>query len=127
MLAANLPSCPRGVKVTSREHKLYASLRGTGPSSALGQLTADNLPVFSQPLKHAAESRLSATDVATGGFVQSPSQRRTFGPVAAAPVDGVKLRNHWMARGNISAFLAWCKDLGISQTVLFETTGLGEF
>lgn len=129
VLAANLPTCPRGVKVSSREHKLYASLRGTGPSSALAQLTANNLPVFSQPLKHAVDSRLSESDVATGGFNQAPLDHHSSDvtPAAAASVAGVKLRNHWTARGNISAFLAWCKDLGISQTVLFETTGLGEY
>ncbi|KAL5961815.1 hypothetical protein TSMEX_010463, partial [Taenia solium] len=125
VLAANLPRT-RGVRVTSREHKLYASLRGSGPSNALGQLTAENLPVFSQPLKHAAESRLSESDVATGGFVPVLLENPSFGSTPQVNDLGVRLRNHWTARGNISAFLEWCHGLGISETVLFETTGLGE-
>nr|CDS21915.1 GAS2 protein 3 [Echinococcus granulosus] len=123
VLAANLPRT-RGVKVTSREHKLYASLRGTGPSNALGQLTAENLPVFSQPLKHAAESRLSQSDVATGDFAPTPLGNPFCDSAPAVNDLGVRLRNHWAARGNISAFLEWCHALGISETVLFETTGL---
>ncbi|VDM32634.1 unnamed protein product [Hydatigera taeniaeformis] len=123
VLAANLPRT-RGVKVTSREHKLYASLRGTGPSNALGQLTAENLPAFSQPLKHAAESRLSESDVATRGFAPVPLDHSSFGSTPTLNDFGMRLRNHWTARGNISAFLEWCHGLGISETVLFETTGL---
>nr|CDS29290.2 GAS2 protein 3 [Hymenolepis microstoma] len=125
VLAENLPQCSRGVKVTSKEHKLYASLRGTGPSNALGQLTSKNLPEFSTALTRAARSCLSECDTAIGGFAP-PSNLQTISPAnSTVPSEsGVVLRNRWTARGNISEFLKWCHDLGISETVLFETNGL---
>lgn len=137
VLAANLPTCPRGISVTSREHRLYTSLRGTGSSFALGQLTSENLPAFSRPLQLAAtSSRLAHSDVAISGFATPPSfsgdHRHDYPHQATASSSGVavaatlRLHTHWAARGNISAFLEWCHDLGISQTVLFETTGLGK-
>lgn len=36
------------------------------------------------------------------------------------------IAGRWIARDTISSFIKWCRDLGIPQTILFETSGLGK-
>lgn len=102
------------VRVTSTAHRLYANLRGTGPSGALRNLTPDTLPPFSRPLRAAADTAIGSRETSSSFSVSSNGT-----------TDNIVTQ--WASRENISSFLEWCHGLGISATVLFETAGLGEF
>ncbi|CAL8090061.1 unnamed protein product [Calicophoron daubneyi] len=115
----------------ANEHS-YEFLRGAVSNYNLKTLSRSSLPPFPRELVLCAQLALGPQDLCTYGYSSNPSDSSsdssthlTVEPqVAGVQTKKLSIADRWLARDNISVFLKWCKDLGIPQTVLFETTGL---
>ncbi|KAF7260080.1 hypothetical protein EG68_02670 [Paragonimus skrjabini miyazakii] len=121
----------------------YGFLRGAVSNQNLNTISKFSLPPFPHtlvmcaklPLGPADTCALPLTDLPSGSVAsssvnslsQSPlpsSQSVDSGSTDAVHLPRLRHADRWIARDNVSCFIQWCKDLGIPQTVLFETTGL---
>ncbi|KAF6778402.1 hypothetical protein AHF37_01668 [Paragonimus kellicotti] len=121
----------------------YGFLRGAVSNQNLNTISKFSLPPFPHtlvmcaklPLGSADTCALPLTDLPSGSVASSSvsslshnplpsSQSLDSGSADAVHLPRLRHADRWIARDNVSCFIQWCKDLGIPQTVLFETTGL---
>ncbi|KAF5405846.1 hypothetical protein PHET_00653 [Paragonimus heterotremus] len=138
-----LQPCSASNQPSGHKKTQYGFLRGAVSNQNLNTISKFSLPPFPHtlvmcaklPLGPADTCALPLTDLSSGNVAASSANSLPHSPLPSSQtlgsdsVDAVhlpKLRHadRWIARDNVSCFIQWCKDLGIPQTVLFETTGL---
>ncbi|TGZ65633.1 hypothetical protein CRM22_005792 [Opisthorchis felineus] len=126
-------------KPASKERD-YNFLRGAVSNQNLRKVSKASLPLFPHTLVVCAGLPLGQPDVCPYSLSDTyPSDVTTSSSSAYSSSDSpehcpqsrtesskpvMRVADQWAARDNVSCFIQWCKDLGIPQTVLFETTGL---
>ncbi|KAH8866241.1 Growth arrest-specific protein [Schistosoma japonicum] len=113
--------------VTHKDNRSYEFLRGAVSSRDLKNLTSLSLPSFPPTLADCAKLPLNPTDLCSFSSETTNYEHNSSCDVDF-PKENISLKSHvadrWIARDNISAFIKWCKDLGVPETLLFETNGL---
>ncbi|VDP85943.1 unnamed protein product [Echinostoma caproni] len=112
----------------------YEFLRGGVSNPSLRTLSRNTLPPFPRTLITCAKLPLGPGDTcsyhepersdASSNASATSSPGHNSSRLETSGSSGLRVADRWVARDNVSAFLQWCKDLGIPSTVLFETTGL---
>ncbi|KAG5445051.1 hypothetical protein CSKR_105068 [Clonorchis sinensis] len=126
-------------KPASKERD-YNFLRGAVSNQNLRKVSKASLPPFPHTLEVCAGLPLGQPDVCSYSLSDTyPGDVTTSSSSAYSSSDSpehypqshtesskpvMRVADQWAARDNVSCFIQWCKDLGIPQTVLFETTGL---
>ncbi|KAF8562536.1 hypothetical protein P879_05958 [Paragonimus westermani] len=137
-----LQPCNASGQSSGHRKTQYGFLRGAVSNQTLNTISKFSLPPFPHtlvmcaklPLGSADTCALPTTDLPSGSVAASAnslshnplnsSQSRDSGSVDSVHLPRLRHADRWIARDNVSCFIQWCKDLGIPQTVLFETTGL---
>ncbi|CAH8664049.1 unnamed protein product [Dicrocoelium dendriticum] len=118
----------------------YGFLRGGVSNQSLRAVSGSSLPPFPRTLMACAKLPLGPQDIeidtnnsssaldgstsSSSAYSSSSSPDHPAGQYNKDAQPRLRIADHWLARDNISCFIEWCKNLGIPQTVLFETTGL---
>lgn len=121
----------------------YGFLRGGVSNQSLRAVSGSSLPPFPRTLVACAKLPLGPQDIeidtnnsssaldgstsSSSAYSSSSSPDHPAGQYNKDTQPRLRIADHWLARDNISCFIEWCKNLGIPQTVLFETTGLGMY
>ncbi|CAH8872955.1 unnamed protein product [Trichobilharzia szidati] len=108
----------------------YEFLRGALSNRDLKNLSPLSLPSFPQTLTICAKLPLGPTDLCSFSSLQNTCRNNSSPKNCDVdfPKENISLKprvaDRWIARDNISAFIKWCKELGVPETLLFETNGL---
>ncbi|CAH8636389.1 unnamed protein product [Schistosoma intercalatum] len=108
----------------------YEFLRGAVSNRDLKNLTPVSLPSFPSTLTDCAKLPLGPSDLCSFSSQPSTHKRNSNMPNCDMdfPKENISIKSRvadrWIARDNVSAFIKWCKDLGVPETILFETNGL---